>query len=173
MFLIINLILNKDMFKMMKNPFKPPRLRTRGYYIFLVTFFLSFLILIKLFLHLWQVIAYTFLIVFIIQFLYNTYLVISIIRLLMRKGTSPKLMRTILLRYVLCYLLVIPFYSIFIILYFVYDGEEHDLPLLSLERYRVAIELSILFCGFIQTMIRLCCEPYVLQTFQELWIQLY
>lgn len=33
LFLVFNLILNYDMFRMMKNPFKPPRTRVKNYYI--------------------------------------------------------------------------------------------------------------------------------------------
>ena len=33
LFLVFNLILNYDMFRMMKNPFKPPRTRVNNYYI--------------------------------------------------------------------------------------------------------------------------------------------
>ena len=33
LFLIFNLILNWDMYRMMKNPFKPPRIRVNDYYI--------------------------------------------------------------------------------------------------------------------------------------------
>lgn len=32
MFLIFNLILNYDIYRMMKNPFKPPRMRVYNYY---------------------------------------------------------------------------------------------------------------------------------------------
>lgn len=49
MFLITNLILNRDMHSMMKNPFKPPRLRTKNYYIFCSLVFLASVILVQLF----------------------------------------------------------------------------------------------------------------------------
>lgn len=93
------------------------------------------------------------------------------IRLLLRKGTSPRLMRAILFRYVLCYFLILPFYLTYIFTFVIYRFETQGVTD-ALERYWMAIELSMLICGFIQTMIRLCCEPFVLQTFKDIFADL-
>lgn len=138
LFLIFNLILNYDMYRMMKNPFKPPRIRVNNYYIkagIAVLFILSM----ELFFYFFRYVLYQKWIQYeplndgfdwlrsleldLTYLLYpsiltgNFIIILKIIHQLSRKGMSPRLMRNILQRYILVFIVTLPFFIISFIYY--------------------------------------------------------
>ena len=133
MFLAFSLILNYDMYRLMKNPFKPPRMRVNSYFfctgmVFLFIIFSEiFVFIARVWLNLdwiqldrdgWDdpyrwIKSLELDLIYILyppQLILNFIIILKICRQLSRKGMSPRLMPTILYRYVLVFLAILPQY---------------------------------------------------------------
>lgn len=139
LFLMSNVILNTDIYRMMKNPFKPPRKRVSGYYTIMALFTL-FMILGASFVYVqryiyhekWIELSYddgadrqketssiykslelmVLIVLYPLELFLNFILIFKIILMLQRQGTSPRLMKAIKWRYLVFFLFLLPLYAI-------------------------------------------------------------
>ena len=183
MFLVFSLVLNYDMYRFMKNPFKPPRMRMNRYFVWggLVCLFILIVQIIVFILRVvleleWIQLNITddskiyksleLMLIYILyppQLILNFIIVLKICIQLCRKGMSPKLMRAVLQRYMLVFLAVLPYY-ISSTLY--YLGKYKILITTEVKAESLMIlEIISLSLGLCIVIIRIC-EPFVYYTFK-------
>ena len=88
----------------------------------------------------------------------NAYIIVRILCRLRHKGTSRRLMRAIRNRYILYFILIIPFYGTSWIVLYADSIDQDTMPFLK-DWLRV-LKLTLLISGFLKASIRLF-EPFV------------
>ena len=185
MFLLLNLILSVDIYFLMVNPFKPARMRQFKYFVFLGSYFLLMVLAATgVYIFRYGVSDFTehsgevfsdnpwiinnnfqltySLVTYPLLVIANTGVIFRVICRLTHKGTSRRLMKAIRNRYIIYYLLIIPFYAVSIfILYYDSLEKRHEDSLLK------ALKSVLLISGFFKGSIRLH-EPFVYQNLREI-----
>lgn len=124
LYLFVNTVLNVDIYKMIKDPFMPPRLRTRKYYIYmgLFTIIMLAIFMVQYLLDKYlgkpedkvnntiRLNIYLMLIVYSFEMILNVFVIFRILCLLQRKGMSPTTMKQFQRMYFFIWLVTIPFY---------------------------------------------------------------
>ena len=185
MFLVFNLILCIDIYLLMKNPFQPPRMREVKYYVVSGSYMAGMIFSATLvYLYIYSemdndekrsrqeesetqgfIINGSFqltysVIVYPIMAFVNTYVVACIICRLQHKGTSRRLMRTIRNRYLLYFILIIPFYGVSFMICVFNTMSKENTPT-QLKDWMKTLRFILLIFGSIKASVRLC-EPFVL-----------
>lgn len=92
------------------------------------------------------------------MFLANTYIIFRVLCSLQRKGTSRRVMRAIRNRYIIYYLLTIPFYGTSYLI--LYADTQPENTLNYLKEWMRVLKITLLVSGFLKASIRLF-EPFV------------
>ena len=191
----MNVILNIDIYRMMKNPFKPPRQRVSSYYIaiaIITVFLFSGAMTVYIYRYLygvpWIQLEYDsdnkidntpfcrHFELMVISVFYPAELIIhfvviyKIIQMLYRKGTSPRLMSAIRWRYLLFFVILLPFYIINAFQNFLFRDKLRNLGIVEPDERKewfATLEVMSLVLMTLLCMIRFV-EKFVLYTFMDI-----